>query len=87
MKSTHAVIAGENVEIFKQPKTDSGKNSHKGLIKVVMEGGSYKPVFPVSRAEEESAGNELKTVYKDGNLIVDVTLAEIRARIDKAVSI
>jgi nicotinamide phosphoribosyltransferase len=85
MKSTHAVINGKNVEIFKEPKTDSGKNSHKGLIKVVLKNGVYTPIFPVSREEEESEGNELKVVFKDGKLIVDTTLAEIRARIDEHV--
>jgi len=31
MKATYAEINGKHIQIFKQPKTDSGKNSHKGL--------------------------------------------------------
>lgn len=34
MKATWGVVDGENREIFKQPKTDPGKNSAKGLLSV-----------------------------------------------------
>lgn len=82
MKSTNAIINNESIEIFKQPKTDSGKNSHKGLIFVGKENGEFKPVFPVSFETENSPENELKVVFVNGALVVDQTLAEIRARID-----
>jgi nicotinamide phosphoribosyltransferase len=36
MKATYGEVNGESIEIFKDPKTDSGtKKSAKGLLKVV----------------------------------------------------
>jgi len=35
VKATHVVINGEGRDIFKQPITDAGKNSAKGILNVV----------------------------------------------------
>lgn len=84
MKSTYCEVNGEAREIFKQPKTDSGKNSHRGLIRVDKVNGQYKAVFPVSREEEKRGCLEL--VYENGQLIRDMTLAQIRANVEKNVN-
>lgn len=79
VKATHATINGENREIFKNPKTDSKKKSHRGLIAVVKdEEGNYTPKFPVSREFEESNDNLLEVVFENGKLVKDLTLCEIR---------
>jgi nicotinamide phosphoribosyltransferase len=87
VKSTYCEVAkpGEPVikrEIFKDPITDDGtKKSAKGLLAVYKNAGSeYYLVDQVDEATEK--GGELVTVFEDGKLIVDPTLAEIRARID-----
>ena len=77
MKATYGVINGEPVELFKSPKTDNGvKYSAKGLLRVNADLTLSEGVTP----EEEKEG-ELKTVFEDSKLIVDVSLAEVRARI------
>ncbi len=85
MKSTNVEINGESIPIFKTPKTDAKKNSHKGLIMVTGSSGNYKANFPVSRAQEASDENMLKPVFRDSQMLVDLKLADIRARIDNNV--
>lgn len=78
MKATYVVIDGEGREIFKNPVTDDGtKKSATGLLNVQKENGRFVLYDKVSWAEE--AQSELKTVFKDGKITKEFTLAEIRA--------
>lgn len=77
-KATFATINGQNVELFKDPITDSGKRSHKGLMKLIKEDGIYRTIDQVS--EEEEKTGELITVFKDGKIIKEWTLDDIRKR-------
>lgn len=80
-KATWCAVNGKSIEIFKDPKTVTGtpKKSHRGLIMVVKdENGNYKPIDRVSIEDEASDKNELKTVFEDGKLVKEFTLAEIR---------
>lgn len=80
VKSTYGEIAGEAREIFKDPITDNvGKKSAKGLLKVVLNKGKYELIDQVSKEEEEKG--ELKTIFKDGILIKECSLYEIRERL------
>lgn len=81
MKATHCEVNGEGRDIFKQPKTDRAKASHRGLISVMTNGTDLVAHFPVSREVEESA-NLLETVFENGAITQRTTLAQIRARID-----
>ena len=80
MKATYGEVNGEGREIFKDPVTDDGtKKSAKGLMKVVLENGNYKLIDQVSWEEEKSG--ELKEVFRDGKLLLDDSLSEIRKRV------
>lgn len=81
MKATWCQINGEEKEIFKQPKTDSGmKNSLKGLIQVLQdENGKYYAKDCVS-LEEEVEGC-LEEVFCDGVLLREQSLKNIRERL------
>ncbi len=80
MKATYGEVNGEGREIFKDPITDDGtKKSAKGLIKIEKENGAYKLVDQVSWEEEKQG--ELREVFRDGKLLVDDSLADIRKRI------
>ena len=80
MKATYGEVNGEGREIFKDPITDDGtKKSAKGLIKIEKENGVYKLVDQVSWEEEKQG--ELKEVFRDGKLLIDDSLAEIRKRV------
>lgn len=81
IKCTAISVNGELKPIFKQPKTDDGtKNSLKGLI-CVHKHDTYYAVDNVS-LDEERIG-ELQTVFKNGKLVKEFTLQEIRNNIDK----
>lgn len=77
MKATYVVIDGEGQEIYKDPVTDDGtKKSATGLLQVVKENGSYVLIDKVNWEEEQQS--ELKTVFKNGKLVKEFSLSEIR---------
>lgn len=80
MKATYGVVGGEARNIFKDPVTDDGmKKSAKGLIKVINNGElSY-----IDECENDEGG-ELQIVFRDGQLVKEHSLSEIRARLYKA---
>lgn len=80
MKATYCEIEGVGKPIFKDPKTVTGmpKKSHRGLLMVVRDGEEVKVVDNVTREQEASEANELKTVFRNGELVKETTLAEIR---------
>jgi len=80
MKATYGEVNGAGRPIFKDPVTDDGtKKSAKGLMKVVLEHNTYQLRDQVSWEEEQTGA--LKEVFRDGKLLVDQSLAEIRERI------
>ena len=80
-KATWAQVDGIGHNLFKDPKTDSGmKKSAKGLLRVDKVDGEY--VLRDCVTPEEEADGELKEVFRDGKLLIDHTLAEIRARVN-----
>ena len=82
MKATYGEVNFEGREIFKDPITDDGvKKSAKGLLKIEMENGEYK-LYDQVTWEEEKKG-ELREVFRDGKLLIDEKLADIRTRIRK----
>jgi nicotinamide phosphoribosyltransferase len=82
MKATYGEVNGIGRDIFKDPKTDDGtKKSAKGLMQVYRNEETGKLALKDQCTWEEEAQGELKTIFKDGNLLVDWTLAEIRERV------
>ncbi|MBX2921373.1 MAG: nicotinate phosphoribosyltransferase [Chitinophagaceae bacterium] len=85
MKATYVEIGGESRNIFKNPVTDDGtKKSATGLLQVKQENGRYTLYDKVSWTEE--AQSELETVYKNGKLVKEYTLEEIRKRLMEKIS-
>ena len=81
MKATYGVVDGEGREIFKDPITDDGmKKSAKGMLLVEKVDGEYTLIDQVT--VEEADGGELETVFRNGQLVKETTLSEIRERIN-----
>ena len=80
VKSTYGEIKGVPQLIFKDPITDSGvKKSLKGLIEVVRnDQGEIKAIDERSFMQWNSGNSMLKPVFKDGKLLKDWTLREIK---------
>lgn len=82
MKATAGKVDGEEIEIFKQPKTDSGmKNSARGWLRVVKnDSGDYRLIDRAPR-EDALTLSEHREVFRDGKLLVDERWADIRKRV------
>lgn len=80
IKATYGIVDGEERELFKDPITDNGtKKSAKGLLRVVKEGNDY--VLYDQQTADQEAGGELEVIFRDGKMIRETTLAEIRQRL------
>lgn len=74
MKCSQATIDNEVLEVRKNPVTDRGKQSKAGLLDLVHRNGSFQTV------QGRHNDSCLWTVYKDGELIFDQHLEDIRKR-------
>lgn len=84
MKATHSIIDGEEKFIFKDPKTDTKKfkKSQKGLCHVYREGDDILYIDELSIEVQDSLPeNLLKIVFKDGDLLREDSLRDIRHRL------
>lgn len=83
VKATYGVVNGVSRNIFKKPKTDTGeKNSAKGLLFVSADPhGVLGLTQEVDWEKFNSPDNLLQTVFKDGKIIREETLSEIRKRV------
>ncbi|MFC0178923.1 nicotinate phosphoribosyltransferase [Thorsellia kenyensis] len=80
VKATAAIVNNKELMVYKSPKTDKVKKSAKGFLKVIETLSGYALVDEISFAEIEK-DNALKTVFKNGELIVNYSLEEIRNRL------
>lgn len=80
IKATYGIVDEKPIEVFKEPVSDDGmKKSAKGLIRVDGTNGKY--TYKDCCTPEEEAGGELKEIFRDGKLLIEYTLAEVRARV------
>ncbi len=78
-KCSSVTIGDTERDVFKQPVTDTGKSSKAGRLKLVVEDGRFKTV-----PSHDPRPDVLVPVFRDGELLVDQTFAEIRARVRDA---
>jgi nicotinamide phosphoribosyltransferase len=82
MKATYGEVNGEARNIFKDPKTDDGtKKSAKGLLAVHDNNGTLLLKDECSWADSDKG--LLQTVFENGKLTNEQSLAEIRLRLSK----
>lgn len=80
-KATYVEVAGQGIEIFKDPITDDGvKKSAKGLLKVTHDGTDF--VLQDQCTWEEESQGLLQVIFEDGNFFNQTTLTEIRNRLN-----
>lgn len=83
IKATYCEINGEPYPIFKNPKDGGFKKSQKGCC-VVREEPDGTLTFNDGYTWTEAAGhryNKLTPVFRDGKLLVEQSLAEIRSKL------
>ena len=87
-KCSSAVVDGEEIDVFKEPITDSGKNSKRGRLALVKH-----PMFKTVHGNEWATvneddlrfgfgnwKNELVEVFRDGVILKEYTLDQLRER-------
>ena len=80
LKAIYAEVAGEAVDIYKDPATDDGtKKSAKGMLRVEKEGDDYVLYEQQTRAEFDRGAHV--AIFRDSRLLVDPSLAEMRERL------
>lgn len=81
IKATYCEVNNESRPIWKNPYTDSGKTSKKGLLQLNRINGEW--FTKENCTPEEESNGMLETVFEDGIITKEYTLAEIRDRINK----
>ena len=77
MKTSAAYINGNWRDVYKDPITDQGKASKRGIQKLVKVDGQFKTVAEI---HAQGLEDQMKLVYKDGKLFNTQTFTEIRER-------
>lgn len=86
VKATFAVVDGKEVIIYKKPKTGDGmKNSAAGRV-VVKKTANNKFVLVDRATEKDIKNSELKEVFRNGKLLIEYSLSDIRNRINSYIS-
>lgn len=77
-----AIVTNDELrEVYKQPITDSGKNSKRGRLDLIKdENDEFKTVKIETKDEVEVQNSQLRTVFENGKLLIDDNLEAIRAR-------
>lgn len=84
VKSTYSVVNEKERFLFKDPKTDDGtKRSQRGMVAVLENGTRFVDELKFFDYQELAHKDELKEVFRNGELEKHFTLDKIRANIDK----
>ena len=81
IKATYCEINNKPYPIFKNPKEGGFKKSQKGCCKVFINEGKLQFIDDLTWAESLES-NLLQTVFKDGNMIKEQSLKEIRNKLN-----
>ena len=78
MKASAAKVKGLWRDVFKDPVTDTGKRSKRGRLALIKRDGEFVTIREHELPDPRC--NYLRTVYQDGNILVNTNLAEVRER-------
>lgn len=79
-KCSAIVSDGKLIEVYKQPITDSGKNSKRGRLDLVRSEVAFETVKLGGVTEISAPNTVMRTVYENGELLIDEDLETIRQR-------
>ena len=82
IKATHATYNGEEISLYKNPKTDSAKKSAKGYLFVHETDNGLELESDVSFEKQDSDDNMLKLLFRDGVFSNCVSLDSIRSKLN-----
>lgn len=76
-KCSSVTVASKAYDVFKSPITDPGKNSKKGILRLVKSGSKF---ITVGENDVEPQDDVLQEVFYNGELLNEQTFEEIRER-------
>lgn len=76
MKCSAAIINGELIDIYKNPITDRGKVSKKGILDLIYENGEFKTIN--IEKDKPHKNSVMKTVFENGKILKEYTFDEVR---------
>jgi len=84
-KASAARVNGRWRDVYKDPVTDSGKRSKRGLLGLAADGNGFRTVTVRDGdfAPVDGGVNRLEPVWRNGELLRDDTFAAIRTRVTK----
>jgi nicotinamide phosphoribosyltransferase len=68
------------VDVFKDPATDAGKRSKAGRLDTIRDADGNLRWVRLGEGEPAHPATAMATVFEDGELLMDTTLDEVRAR-------
>lgn len=85
IKCSYVEYNGEPVMVYKDPKTDTGmKKSHKGCCMVICNlDGTFECIDNLVFEDTHITVNNLHYVFKDGKLLKEVSLTDVRQNLWK----
>lgn len=79
MKASAVTIDGTMHDVYKDPITDSGKRSKKGILAVIKDdNGDFQTIRQQDLGEHQ---NLLQTVFKNGELVREVSFDEVKSNV------
>jgi len=77
-KCSYALVSGVGRDVVKDPITDPGKRSKMGRL--TLERGADGKITTITEGKGDPAKDMLVEVFKNGEVLVQVTLAQVRER-------
>lgn len=77
VKCTNTICDGVEYPVFKSPKTDSGKKSQRGRVKIIAKDKFVDDL----NLNSDFSDDLLVTIFKNGELLVDDNIETIRQRL------
>ena len=84
MKCSSITVNGKERDVFKDPITDHGKHSKPGRLDLIQsrEYDTFQTIA-LKNGQLASPWTAMKTVYENGEVLIDDTFDAIRARVQQ----
>lgn len=79
MKCSSVTVNGDEVDVYKEPITDTIKNSKRGRLDLIRHNNEYKTI-QLNKGQTEYDDTCMRVVFENGKVLVEDTFDNIRAR-------
>jgi nicotinamide phosphoribosyltransferase len=83
MKCSSITVNGKEVDVYKRPKTDTNKSSKRGRLDLIRVNGRLTTI-KLAEGQGVHPDSVMITVYEDGEIFINDTFEDVRARANAA---